>query len=318
MDLEIIKQSNKLTHARYNLTAMEQNLLLFIVNAMKKAKYQDLYYSIDIDYMLNKLEGDVRLSHLKDAAKKLMQRTMTIEAPDKSWLTVSFISSAEVNIFGFEVGIDKKVLPLYQQLEEYTTFELQTALDLRSKYAKRMYQILSQYKKGGYYSVEVKELKKTLGLIDPITGKEKYKNWGMFRKDVLDKSKEELDSTGDLYFDYKVIETRGKKIHRLYFTIYRDKSKTYKDMPVNEKQQALLVNQYQLSISQAQTILRQLDYEKEIQPVLKEIHQKYHNKEIHTSLGGYTAGVFERKYSLGFDIKRKDPQAHIEFEKEPK
>lgn len=62
----------------------------------------------------------------------------------------------------------------------YTAFQLAMALRLTSKYAKRMYEMLSQHKEQGTIEISVEALKYRLALKDPKTGKEQYDPWSMF------------------------------------------------------------------------------------------------------------------------------------------
>lgn len=92
------------------------------------------------------------------------------------------------------------------------------ALNLPSKYAKRMYEMLSQFKDTGMMQITVEELKKRLGLIDLETGKERYKDFAWFKRYVLDIAQKELAEHTDISSTYTAKKT-GKKYTHLEFQI---------------------------------------------------------------------------------------------------
>ena len=96
---------------------------------------------------------------------------------------------------------------------------------LRSKYSKRIYKMLSQFKSPGVMHISVEELKKRLKLLDSKTGKEKFKDWTIFVKKVLEVAKREINEFADLRFTYEAKET-GRKFTNLEFKIgvYRSNS----------------------------------------------------------------------------------------------
>ena len=75
---------------------------------------------------------------------------------------------------------------LFALKNNFTSFQVQAALNLPSKHAKHIYQICNQWKdKGQIKKVAILDLKKTLGLADD-KGNEEYTIFAMFRKNVLD------------------------------------------------------------------------------------------------------------------------------------
>ncbi len=82
-------------------------------------------------------------------------------------------------------------------------------------------------------SQETAERKKGKGTSK--TGKAKYSVFSTFRKNTLDKAKEELDEMTSIRFEYEPIKSgRGGKIHSIRFKIY-DKKKTVVDVVEKKK-----------------------------------------------------------------------------------
>lgn len=73
-----------------------------------------------------------------------------------------------------EIGLDPKIRHFFDLKQNFTTFQLHMALSLDSKYAKRIHEMLSQYKDIGSIKIELLELKRRLLLYDDKTGDEQY------------------------------------------------------------------------------------------------------------------------------------------------
>ena len=118
------------------------------------------------------------------------------------------------------IKISKRILPYFISLREnYTLFELDIALSLKSKYAKRLYEMLSQHRRAGSFSISVEELKWRLKLIDKKKGTEQYSDFSLLRTRILDVAQEELAKHADICFTYTPTKT-GKKYTHLEFRIH--------------------------------------------------------------------------------------------------
>lgn len=107
---------------------------------------------------------------------------------------------------------------LFDLKNNYTSFQLQAALNLTSKHAKRIYQICSQWKdKGLTPKTAILELKRTLGLANE-KGREEYADISMFKKKVLDISVRQINEKTDLWIDYE-LEKEGRSFQSIVFNI---------------------------------------------------------------------------------------------------
>ena len=199
--------------------------------------------------------------------------------------------------------LSKEISTFFFDLKKnFTQFHLKVALSLKSKYAKRIYEMLCQYKNTGVLRMSLLELRKRLNLIDSETGKRKYTKHGLFREKVLEVAKKELTQKSDITFSYQTTKT-GKKYTHLCFKI-KDNTQV---IPKNHNIQAYtedleetfkkLVGSYQLSSWQARKIVQYVPF-KEIHTTAYSIKLEIINNKIH-NIGGYTAKVFDQKYELG-------------------
>lgn len=107
---------------------------------------------------------------------------------------------------------------LFDLQANFTTFELQAALLLTSKHAKRIYPICSQWKdKGETPKFGLTEFKQMLGLVD-TKGNEEYSEISMFKRKVLDVAVKQINELTDLHIGYKLLK-QGRSFESLVFTV---------------------------------------------------------------------------------------------------
>jgi plasmid replication initiation protein len=213
-----IRQANSLTEARFEMSALELDLLFYILSQLKKEK---LFYEINVVEMQSITGKKHNYQELREATFKLRERTYEIKY-EKKLLQIGIFSSCEYN-FGLgtiEVEISPKIVPfLFELKEQFTSFRLMASLNMSSKYAKRIYTMLSQWKDSGVWRVSIKELKTRLKLIDP-KGKEpeQYKQLAQFKDRVLDPAVSQINEHSELKVSYKLIK-KGRSFVDIEFTI---------------------------------------------------------------------------------------------------
>jgi len=213
-----IRQANSLTEARFEMSALELDLLFYILGQLKKEKF---FYEINVVEMQSITGKKYNYQELREATFKLRERTYEIKHENKL-LQIGIFSSCEYT-FGvgtIEVEISPKIVPfLFDLKEQFTTFRLMASLNMSSKYAKRIYAMLSQWKDLGVWRVSIKELKTRLKLIDP-KGKEpeQYKQIVEFKKKVLDTAVAQINEHSELKVSYRLIK-KGRSFVDIEFTI---------------------------------------------------------------------------------------------------
>jgi len=118
-----------------------------------------------------------------------------------------------------EVKLSESIRPyLFHLKNNFTSFELLSALRLTSKHAKRIYTICSQWKdKGETKKFDLLDLKKTLGLVD-AKGKEEYTMITTFCQKVLDVGVKQINEHTDLHISY-ALEKKGRAFKNVVFTV---------------------------------------------------------------------------------------------------
>lgn len=118
-----------------------------------------------------------------------------------------------------EIKLTEDIIPyLFDLKDNFTSYELASALRLTSKYAKRIYQNCSQWKDlGETRKYDLQEFKKMLGLLDE-KGNEKIKQIGQLREKVLDVAVRQINEHTELHISYK-LEKRVRTYTHITFTV---------------------------------------------------------------------------------------------------
>jgi plasmid replication initiation protein len=291
---KLIVQDNAITSARYEMSALEKNIIYMMMAQLKKDDGADTIYYVSVRELMNKTGTRNSYEDFKRATGSLIGRVLQIRRPNGNLLQIAMISSAEY-IAGqgvIEIGMDPKIRPFFFDLKQnFTTFQLHMALSLDSKYSKRIYEMMSQYKNIGELRIEVLELKRRLQLVDEKTGDEQYRNWADFERRILHVAQKEINDKTDIKLDYQV-KKKGRKVSELTFII---KAGTPQQMAIDFKDEdtvlfSRLVNEFRLRKDQAQAIVDRFS-PGDINKRLYEIKLQYNDKKIQ-NIGAYTAKTF--------------------------
>ena len=301
---ELLTEHNDLITAYYDMSASEQNIFALLLSRLKRDDPPDQRYCISVKEIEDLTKKQVDYQKVRRSAKKLLSRICTIIRDNGDPLYVTMISDAEhIRDAGyFKIGISPQLRPyVFNLTKNFTRYQLLIFGALKSKYSKRIYKMLSQFKSTGIMRISVEELKKRLKLFDPKTGKEKFKTWTIFVEKVLEVAKREVNELSDLRFTYEAKKT-GRKFTNLEFKIARValeelQAKHGEDQATADLHKRLVSN-FKLSDWQATDIIVHVP-EQEIRKTLHEIQLQVINHRIQ-NMGGYTAKIFDGKYNLGF------------------
>lgn len=223
-----LRQDNRVTMARYELSVIEKRVMYFILKEIRKQYVlnkdgqRDLFDDLIVDIDGGKLVKEVyedNKERVKRSLKALRQRSFEYEdETEDQWFEVGFIDWSGWNKGKVQVQISKKILPFYVELSErYTEYSLVVAMSLRSKYSQRLYELCSQWRAAGGFNVELDEFREMFQLGD------KYSRYAAFKSYVLEVARKELKELFDkgecdLYFNYSEIK-EGRSVKRLQFKV---------------------------------------------------------------------------------------------------
>lgn len=224
----LLRQDNRITSARYELSLIEKRVMYFILKEIRRQfvldingqrdLFNDLIVKMDGASLIKDVQADNRKLVVK-ALKNLRLRSFEYNDHEKDkWFEVGYINYGDWEKGNVEVQISKKILPFYVELtERYTEYSLLVAMGLKSKWSQRMYELCAQWRSAGGFQMRIDELRSMFKLED------EYKMYASLKLKVLEVAKEELKSLYDkgecdLYFNYSE-RKEGRSVISLSFKI---------------------------------------------------------------------------------------------------
>lgn len=300
----MIMQSNFLTQSRFELTTLEYNVFLCLLNEMKYKKFEGNTFVISTHDLMS-INGSKK-SHLVTAARNLVRRTYEkkyIEGGSKKYLVSSFVSSVVIDTNNIKIELSDAIMMEYRNLSQYTEFQLHIALKANSRFTKRIYTILSQYRNGNKQDengivklyMNVADLKYMMELVD-VHGDEKFEGWYNFEKKVLKVAQSELAKLeSDITFNYSVASKKGKKIETICFDIIQTKTV---DKQKEHYYSLLTSDTYKLAKWQARIVVENVDLDA-LKKALLTIHARiFDNNNPVVNKGAYTAKLLNNLFNL--------------------
>ena len=111
MDSKLLTQDNALTIARYEMSALEKNIVYMTMAQLRKEDLTDTVYYISVRELMDKTATKNSYDDLKRATEQLVGRVLQINRANGNLLQVAMISSAEYVVGQgiIEIGLDAKI-----------------------------------------------------------------------------------------------------------------------------------------------------------------------------------------------------------------
>ena len=208
-----IKQHNTITSGRYDFSACQLDILFMLLASLDESDEVSKQYYIrvkDIELITGRKWN---YQQLREGTEDMMSRVFEIQMPQGLRQIVLFTTVQYLDGTGsFYMKINEDARPYFFDLKNnFTLLELKSVLSCTSKHAKRLYSLACQWRGTGGHTYSIGELKEILGLKDP-KGKEpeQYTKVSMFKKQVLDIAKRQINEHTDIVFDYELLKIRGR------------------------------------------------------------------------------------------------------------
>lgn len=238
MKKDIIKKSNSLTVAYYNLSLVEYRVLHMVFTSLAEIEpnpelFKNARFTVRAtDYMeLYGVDRTTAYEALREASERLFNRYFTYDlelSPEHQlyerlkarWVTkIGYIEQqATVTLY-----LSEEVLSMVGKLtNRYTTYFLNQTSELTSMYAIRIYEMLVQWRQAKVIpSISVEELRSRLDIKD-----NEYPRMHDFKRNVLDLAVTQINERTDLKVSYTQ-EKAGRKItgFTFKFKVKEDKKK---------------------------------------------------------------------------------------------
>ena len=217
---EIVKYHNNFNSvALKNFNGVEIDLLMAICSKLKNEDINEIKLEFsDLRRMINsKHRGELRfIQNLEQMYKKLLNLSIRIETEDKITNFILFTKYEilkKQKIIIIKINEEFKFL-LNKLINNFTRFELNEFISLKSNYSKEIYRRLKQFKHTGIWKIKMNNFRELLNI------PEKYRMSEIDKK-VLKISMAELNK----YFNnFKIIKIKkGRKIEFLEFKFVPEK-----------------------------------------------------------------------------------------------
>lgn len=215
---KLVKKSNSLITARYELSLVEQKLVLTLISMIDqddKDFHQYRFYIKDFFELTESNSGE-NYTFIKNSFKSLLSKPLEIKT-DEGWLLCNWLSSAKSNKKGgyVDVCFDPNLKPYLLKLKEcFTTYQLKNILFLHSAYSVRVYEMLKQFESTGVKTISIDELKNILKA--PLN----YTVDSINRR-ILKPAQKELKEHTDISFTYDFIK-HGRRYTDITFKVKRN------------------------------------------------------------------------------------------------
>lgn len=259
-DQFIVVQDNSLVMGNYDMTAIEQKLLLILLSTIKKDDEELKTISFRVRDLAD-LMGITPYSlyrDLKKICKSIVGKMVELQNKQGDWIVFNIISYAKYRQSKgvVELKLNNDAKPYVLKLKElFTAFKLEQVLNLESKYAIRIYQITKSniYKKT--FVLELETLKKQLKLTQ-----KSYSLYGNIKKKVIEPALAEINEKTDISLSYEEIKI-GRKVEMLKFKVSQKKNNPVKIKPITKSNNKVLGSNFKES-SFNNFEPRQYDYDK--------------------------------------------------------
>ena len=211
-------QSNSMINSKYELSEVQQKLILLAIAQIKTDDEKFFKYSCSVAELEERLGVEIKHRQFRDTCEDLFKKPIRINN-GRSWKLFNWFSSMQYidEEARFEFKISDDLIPYLLNLKKhFTAYNIEQALFFKGKYTTRFYQFLiqAQHQQAKKRTFELEELYELLQL--PPTFRE-YKH---FKSKVLEPSLAEINAKSDIKAAYEPTKKLRKKV--LEITIYFD------------------------------------------------------------------------------------------------
>jgi plasmid replication initiation protein len=227
----ILRQTNKVTNARYDFTALEKDVMYLINRELQKYQKEgdiekNLFEEFKVVISIKELAGTRHHREVLDAienmAKQVVKFEYTTDGKDRHLLGTPLIHwfHHKYGTSTVELWVPYNALKfMLNTASGFTLYNHYIALGLKSKYAKRLYDLCCEYKDTGGFAMSVAKFRAMFML------EKQYSDITALRQRVLDPAREELRSDADVWFDYSITKKDSRSFNQMAFKVYSNHNK---------------------------------------------------------------------------------------------
>lgn len=230
----LVIKSNFLVEASYRLSAVEQKIILTLSTKIKRddKEFQKYLFNLgELGEFLG-LKTNADYAYLRNVTKSLLTKVLILRKAE-STLQTHWLESVEYFDKQGTVALNfnPELKPFLIQLKEnFTKYQLKYAIQLKSIFSIRVYELLKQYEKLGHRDFLLEELREKLGIkVD------EYPFYGNFKAKVLLVAQRELKTKTDISFTFEEIKV-GRGVGKIRFYIKLKNMENEPNTPENVTQ----------------------------------------------------------------------------------
>ena len=216
--LTVVKSNDMIRQGRFDLSLVEQRIVLYIVSKIKPGdtEFRTVTMSIREFCAVTGITYQQNLSQLKDNIKTLADKSIWFQRPGtKTKTLIRWIEKPELeeDTDTVRIRLDSDLMPYLLQLRSnFTEYELLNILALRSRYSVRLYELLKSYLHIGHHEITIEQLRDYLRIT------EGYEQTKYFNRDVVVPAVSEINEYTDIEIECQYMK-KGKNICGYRFII---------------------------------------------------------------------------------------------------
>jgi len=213
----ILKQSNRLIEARYNLTKYEQRFIIAICSQIKANDENFNRVRIKVSDMAHfcKFEPQKAYTLVRSTIMKLLRRTLEIKYPDGNWYVTHWLQSAKyiASESVIEYKIDDELKPELLQLKSaYLSTSAEPLMEFSRDYSVRMYFILKKM-------LKIRDFEKDLDFFrDRFQLGKTYDKLSNLKDKVIEPALVEINEKSDIRVWHEYVK-EGRTYTKIHFIV---------------------------------------------------------------------------------------------------
>ena len=233
----IAVQSNSMINSKYELSEVQQKLILLAIAQIRTEDEKFCKYSCSVAELEERLGVEIKHRQFRDTCEDLFKKPIRINN-GRSWKLFNWFSSMQYidDEARFEFKISDDLIPYLLNLKKnFTAYNIERALLFKGKYTTRFYQFLiqAQHQKAKKRTFVLDELYELLQLPPTLRG-----DFNVFKIKVLEPSLAEINAKSDIKAAYEPTKKLRKKV--IEITISFD----FKDVIEAKTEKAVKANSF--------------------------------------------------------------------------
>ena len=218
LDNPVLKMSNRLIEGRYNLTPVEQKVLIAMAAVISKNTKEFDKVKIRVKDLIEfcEIEETNGYKLVKSATKQLLKRTLEIQYANGDWFGTHWLQSAYYKHKDavIEYEIDKNLKDDFLNLyKAYLATPAKLLIKFDNRYTPRLYNLLKKMIKVKDFEYEIEYF------CDRFMLPESYRNKHThFEKKFMKVCVDEINDKSDIFVEYKYIK-EGRSYTNIHFSV---------------------------------------------------------------------------------------------------